>query len=370
MVTDEYYMRRALELAKRGRGFTRSNPLVGAVIVRDDRIIGEGFHERYGESHAEVNAIDDALAKNKHDCLSGSAIYVNLEPCFHYGKTPPCVDKIIEHKFSRVVIAMQDPNPLVCGKSIEKLRRHGIAVDLGIMKKEAARLNEVFIHFMRKGKPFICMKSAMSLDGKIATASGDSKWISSEESRKKTAALRYEYQSIMVGVNTIIADNPRLTARIAGKPDPIKIIIDSALRLPTDAIALKNEGDNQTIIYCTKCDGEAGKKKEELSQMHNVVIVETDKKDGMVDMQEAAADIASRGISSILLEGGGTLNFTMIREGLLNKGIFVIAPMIIGGENAKTPVMGEGYAEISDARILKEMSFERVGQDLFVSAYF
>lgn len=368
--TDHKYMKRALELAAQGKGFTGSNPLVGAVITRNDEIIGEGYHAIYGGDHAEISAIKSALAKHDENMLKGATVYVNLEPCFHYGKTPPCVDKIIETGFARVVIAMRDPNPLVAGKSISKLRAHGIEVKIGVLESEARKLNEVFIHFMETGKPFVCMKAAMSMDGKIATSSGDSKWISSEESRAETAKLRYEYQAIIVGINTVLADNPRLNTRIPGKPNPIKIIIDSRLRIPETANVLNNGEEEHTIIYCaSRKDGDTAKK-ERLNSLRNVSIVESKSDDGAVNLDAVMEDMARRGISSALLEGGGTLNFSMIKAGFVQKAIFVIAPKIIGGVESKSPVMGAGYEKVCDVPILHDISYYSVADDLFVEGYF
>lgn len=364
------FMRRALQLAEKGRGFTKSNPLVGAVIVSSGSILGEGYHAIYGGDHAEVSAIKSALARHGESSLKGATMYVNLEPCFHYGKTPPCVDKIIKYGFAEVVIAMKDPNPLVSGKSIAKLRAHGIEVKTGVMEDEARKLNETFIYFMEKGKPFVCMKSAMSLDGKIATASGDSKWISAGESRAKTATLRYAYQAIIVGINTVIADDPYLTTRIDGKPNPVKIIIDSGLRVPESANVLKNGEDDSTIIYCKPCEGDSIAKRERLSAMQNVNIIELSPCRNLVNLDAVMEDMAARGIASALLEGGGTLNFSMIKAGFVKKALFVIAPKIIGGSESKTPVMGAGYERICDVPVLRDISYYSVAEDLFVEGYF
>ena len=219
MILNEKFMKIAIELAKKGIGNVNPNPLVGAVIVKDGKIIGQGYHERYGEGHAEVNAF-----KSLDDDPTGATMYVTLEPCFHYGKTPPCADRIIENKISKVIIGMVDPNPLVSGKGIEKLKNAGIEVEVGILEEECRKINEVFIKYITTKKPFVVMKTAMSLDGKIATKTGESKWITSEKSRLQVHILRNKFSGIMVGVNTIIKDNPELTCRVVEGNNPIRII--------------------------------------------------------------------------------------------------------------------------------------------------
>ena len=237
----------ALELAKKGAGKVNPNPMVGAVIVKDGKVIAQGYHEEYGKSHAEVNAFNNAL-----EDVRGATMYVTLEPCSHYGKTPPCVEKIIEKKISRVVIGMVDPNPIVRGQGIEKLLSQGIEVVTGVLEEKCKKLNEVFIKYITLKKPFVIMKTAMSIDGKIATSSGESKWITKEESRKQVHKLRNEVSAIMVGVNTVIKDDPELTCRIENRKNPIRVIVDSALRIPSDSKVIKGANKVKTIIACTE----------------------------------------------------------------------------------------------------------------------
>ena len=237
----------ALQLAKKGKGKVNPNPLVGAIIVRDGVILGRGYHKEYGKAHAEVNAFLDA----KED-ITGATMYVTLEPCSHYGKTPPCVERIIENKISRVVIGMIDPNPLVAGKGIEKLKKSGITVTVGVLEEECRKLNEVFIKYITKNEPFVVLKTAMSLDGKIATSRGESKWITGEKARNEVHNLRNELEAIMVGVDTVIIDNPELTCRLENGRNPIRIIVDSTLKIPLNSKVLKNQDEAKTIVATKK----------------------------------------------------------------------------------------------------------------------
>ena len=245
---EEKYMRRAIELAKKGSGHVNPNPLVGAVIVRDGEIIGEGYHECYGQLHAERNAI--ANAKKRGNSLEGSTIYVTLEPCCHYGKTPPCTEAIIEEKIARVVVGSDDPNPLVSGKGFQMLREKGIEVIPHFLKEECDAMNHVFFHYIRTGTPYVAMKYAMTMDGKIACYTGDSKWVTGEESRAHVQTLRNHYKGIMAGIGTVLADDPMLNCRIEGRRDPIRIIADSHLRIPMDSQLVRTAGQQPLIVAC------------------------------------------------------------------------------------------------------------------------
>lgn len=358
------YMSLAMELAEKGKGFTLTNPLVGCVIVNDDRIIGRGYHKKFGDLHAETMAIEDA--KKNGESLEGSTLYVNLEPCCHYGKQPPCTKAIIENKIKKVVIANVDPNKKVSGKGIKTLEDAGIEVVEGIMEEEGLKLNEEFFHFIKTQRPFVTMKSAMTLDGKIASVTGDSKWISSQISRDYVHKLRAENNAIMVGIGTVLKDDPSLNVRIYGNyKNPTKIIVDSKLRIPIDA-KLLSSSDAPTIIACT--EGYDTEKYNKLKEMANVHILVCKKKDERVDLLDLFSKLKDFDICSVLLEGGGNLNYSMLRENLVDRLIYFIGPKIIGGSGL-SPVAGEGITLLKDAIKLKDFQVEKMGQDILINAY-
>ncbi|MBN1785884.1 MAG: bifunctional diaminohydroxyphosphoribosylaminopyrimidine deaminase/5-amino-6-(5-phosphoribosylamino)uracil reductase RibD [Candidatus Methanofastidiosa archaeon] len=341
-------MARALDLAR--RGYTPPNPMVGAVIVKDGEIIGEGFHEAAGRPHAERMALMGIDAK-------GSTLYVNLEPCSHHGKTPPCTDAIISAGISRVVCAMEDPNPLVSG--IEILRDAGIEVQVGVLEKEARRLNEAFIKYMVTGTPFVLLKTAMSMDGKISTSSGDSKWITSDPSRMYSRDLRGRFDSIMVGVNTVIKDDPSLKAG-TGK-DPLRIILDSKLRSPI--VSKVFDDDNVLVVVTEQCGPERmARFKEEGVE---IVTIGKDK----VEILPLMDYLGKRGITSVFIEGGGEVNGSAIDAGVVDKFLFFIAPKIIGGRNAPGPIGGKGVDGMFDAISLKDVRISNIGDDIVIEAY-
>jgi diaminohydroxyphosphoribosylaminopyrimidine deaminase/5-amino-6-(5-phosphoribosylamino)uracil reductase len=357
---DEKYMERALELAKKGTGKVNPNPLVGAVIVKNGEIIGEGYHECYGEAHAERNAV-----KNAKESVEDSTIYVTLEPCAHYGKTPPCVDLIIEKKFKKVVIGMLDPNELVAGKSVEKLKKNGIEVVVGVKEEECKELNEIFIKYITSKSPFVILKSGMSLDGKIATYSGESKWITSKESREDAQNLRNRLNSIMVGVNTVIADDPELTCRINNDKKLIRIVVDTNLRIPLDSKVINNK-DKLTIVATTLNSNE--NKKKALRDL-GIKVIEVSEKNNKVNLKDLLSKLGQEGLDSVLIEGGGTLNFSALEENIVDKVIFYIAPKILGGENSKSCIAGIGFSELNQAVNLKDISYRKIGEDLVVEGY-
>lgn len=358
---DIAYMKLALELAEKGRGAVAPNPMVGAVIVKDGRIIGSGYHEKIGEGHAEVNAFRSAT-----EDVAGATIYVTLEPCSHYGKTPPCADKIIEKKIARVVIAALDPNPLVSGRGVKKILDAGIEVVTGVLADESIRLNEVFMKYIVKKEPFVVMKVAMSLDGKIATRTGESKWITGEPAREQVHRLRSALSGIMVGVQTVIADDPQLTARIPNGKNPVRIIVDSTLRIPLDANVLKNQDLAKTIIGTT---AKADREKAALLEQAGIELVTVPEKDGTTDLSALMKILGESGIDSILLEGGATLNFAALDAGIVDKVQIYIAPKLIGGSTSKTPVGGKGIDKLSDAFKVKELTATLVGQDVLLEGY-
>lgn len=356
-MTNEAYMRRAIKLARKGNA--SPNPRVGCVIVKKRKIIAEGYHKKAGLPHAEVDALKK-LKKNEAQC---STMYVTLEPCCHFGRTPPCTDAIIKAGVKKVYAAMKDPNPLVSGKGIRKLKKAGIKVDVGLLKKDAARLNEAYIHHAKTGLPFITMKTAMSLDGKIATSTGDSKWITSRKAREKVHEIRSRTDAILVGVETLITDNPQLTSRIKGGRDPLRIIVDSRLRIPLNAKVFKDE----KVVIATTLKHNKNKKKQLDAKCVDVWIVQ--ERDGHVDLADLMRVLGEVGVTSVLIEGGGEVNAGALESGIVNKIHFFIAPKIIGGRNAKTPVEGNGIKKIKDALKLENTVIEKIGNDFLVTGY-
>jgi diaminohydroxyphosphoribosylaminopyrimidine deaminase/5-amino-6-(5-phosphoribosylamino)uracil reductase len=356
-------MKRALKLAERGTGFTNPNPLVGAVIVKDGRIIGEGWHRLYGSDHAEVDAF-----RNATEDVRGADMYVTLEPCSHYGKTPPCARAIVEKGIKRVFIGLTDPNPLVSGRGIQILRDNGIHVESGFLEDEGRRLNEIFLKYITTGLPFCIMKTAMTLDGKIATATGDSKWVTGELSRKHVHELRHKASAIMAGIGTILADDPMLTTRLEGKEgkDPVRIIIDSSARIPLEAKVLNLDSKAGTIIATTE---KADKEKLAALKAKGAEVIVTPLKDNGVDLDFLMRELGRRKIDSVLLEGGGRVNYAALKSGIVDKVNVFIAPKLIGGENARTPVEGEGIGYMKDAIMLHKTEFHKFGDDIMVEGY-
>lgn len=357
---DRKYMALALELAKKGRGYTNPNPMVGAVIVRDGQILGQGYHERCGEGHAEVNAF-----RNAAEDVTGADMYVTLEPCSHYGKTPPCADLIISKKIRRVVVAMTDPHDVVSGRGLRKLEDAGILVETGLYAEESAKLNEVFVKYIVQKKPFVVLKTAMTLDGKIATRTGKSQWISGETARAQVHELRHAYKGILVGVQTVIADNPKLTCRMEGGVNPIRIVCDSHLRIPLDC-QLLNDGEAQTIVAATsQADPD---KIRQVEQSAKVLVLPEDERHqvSIPDLMKALGELE---IDSVLLEGGSTLAYSFLEQECVDKVVSYIAPKIFGGIEAKTPVGGLGVDEVEEAVQLQNLSVDRIGEDIVVTGY-
>ena len=359
--TDMGYMKRVLTLAENGIGKTNPNPLVGAVIVKEGRIIGEGWHEQYGQAHAEVNAVNNAT-----EDVASATVYVNLEPCCHFGKTPPCTELLIANKVKRVVIGTVDPNPLVGGKGVERLRSAGIEVTTGILEKECRRLNEVFFNYIQKRIPFVVLKAGVSLDGKIATSTGESKWITGEAARREVQHLRNQYSGIMVGVETVIKDNPELTCRLDGGRNPIRIILDSSLRIPISSNVLTEQQENPTIIACT--ERASPNKIGELKRLGAKVII-CRSSNNQIDLMDLMKRLNKWNIDSILLEGGATVNNSAFSQGIVNKLMLYMAPKIIGGEKSKTFVGGLGISSLDQAHPMRIESMERVGDDIKITAY-
>ena len=353
---DQQYMQRALELAARGRGNTSPNPMVGCVIMRDGVLIGEGYHRRAGEPHAEVLAIEAA-----HGELSGATVYVTLEPCAHEGRTPPCTDLLLEKRPARIVVAMSDPNPRVSGEGIRRLRQAGLDVEVGVLEDEARTLNEVFIKHISTGMPFVICKAAMTLDGKIATHTGHSRWVTSEESRRRVHELRSHVDAILVGSRTIMLDDPSLTTRLESGDgrDPIRIILDADDYLDEKRRVFEVESPAPTWVVLPE-DRRCNRADEVLHVRRGG--------DGF-DLRHLMALLGEREITSVLIEGGGTTHASAFEAGIVDKVMFFVAPKIIGGRDAITAVEGEGVAAMDEAVLLERMTAEPVGDDLLIEAY-
>ena len=354
-------MHLAYNLAKKGCGGVNPNPLVGAVIVKDDRIIGEGYHEIFGGPHAEVNAFRSAK-----ESVEGATMYVTLEPCSHYGKTPPCAQAIVDNKITRVVIGMLDPNPLVSGRGVKLLQEHGIEVESDFLSAELTQMNRVFLKFIQSKKPYVVMKTAMTLDGKIASRTGDSRWVSNEQSRANVHELRNELMGIMVGVDTVIADDPILTTRLTGNKkgrNPIRIVVDSQARIPLDSKILNITTEAKTIVAVTSKANQ--NKLDEIIALGNEVLI-IEEKNGRVDLNQLMQVLGEKGIDGILLEGGATLNYAALESQIVDEVHAYIAPKIIGGADAKTPVGGHGIEMMKDAVNLQNIRFENIADDILV----
>lgn len=361
----EKYMSRALELARRGEGYVSPNPMVGCVIVKDGRVISEGWHEKYGEFHAERNA----LLRCRED-PSGADLYVTLEPCCHFGKTPPCTDIIIEKKIGRVFVGSLDVNPLVAGKGVRILREHGIEVVTGILEEECRKLNEVFYHYMSTKIPFVVMKYAMSLDGKIACATGDSKWVTGEKAREQVHNMRKKYSGILVGITTVETDDPMLNCRTEKGVDPLRIVCDSRLRISPESKIVQTAKAIPTVIACVHSTMENERMQEKIEALQNagIELIPTDGTHG-VNLPELMKILGERGIDSVLIEGGGTINSSALDEKIVDKVYAYIAPKIIGGADAPSPVRGIGAETMAEAVHLKNVSIERVDEDFCIVGY-
>lgn len=360
-MSDPALMRRAIACAKTAAGWTNPNPLVGAVIVKDGRIIGEGCHERFGDLHAERNALRSCT-----DDPSGATIYVTLEPCNHAGHQPPCVDALIDAGVAKVVVGSRDPNPLVSGKGAARLRAAGIEVEEDFLREECDALNPIFFHYITRKRPYVVAKWAMTADGKIAAVSGDSQWVSNSQSRAEVHELRHRLAGILVGINTVIADDPQLTARRAQPSNnPTRIVCDSHLRIPLDCRLVQTAHTVPTIVACA-CDlsqDAAAKKAAQLSAA-GVTVLSVPDAAGMVDLGRLMDELAANEIDSVLIEGGGTVNAQMFAAGLVDEAIIYVAPKIIGGAQAKTPVAGTGLPRMADAIDLGTPEVALVGDDV------
>jgi len=348
---DIYFLEKTFELAKKAEGLTSPNPMVGALIVKNNREISRGYHKKSGLPHAEIEAINNA----KTD-VRGATLYVNLEPCCHFGKTPPCVDKVISSGLKRVVVATKDPNPVVRGRSIGKLRKAGIKVSVGLLKEKGRRLNEIFFKNMEEKLPFVAVKLAQSLDGKITSASGESKWITGEKARLFSKKLRDKYDCVLVGVNTVIKDNPHLSGF---KKNPYKIVIDPDMRTPLNSNLLKSESQKLIIFTSTRA------KKKNLKSAKVFFIRQKNKK---LPVKEILSTLYRCGIMSVFVEGGSETAAHFFEEQLVDKVYFFIAPIVLGGRQALSSVGGRG-ARIKKSPQIREMTVEKIGQDILIEGY-
>ena len=383
--SQERFMRAAIDLAKKGTGWTNPNPLVGSVIVKDNQIIGKGWHHKYGDLHAERDALRDCHERGND--ASGAHMFVTLEPCAHTGKQPPCVEAIVQAGIKKVTVGSRDPNPLVSGKGAAFLRERGVEVEEDFLREECDALNFIFFHYITKRTPFVALKYAMTADGKIATVSGASKWISCQESRDFVHQLRSQYSCILCGIGTALADDPLLTCRIEGGKNPTRIICDSNLRLPLESKLVQTARDVPTIVACTEPDclqdqnvaasenrsqakegaalpAQDFLQKEKALAQKGVQVIRCGTK--RVDLSILMQKLAAQNLDSVLVEGGGQLNFSLLQAGLVQRVYSFVAPKICGGAAAPSPVGGQGVLEVSDAFGLAAKDARRIGSDFLI----
>ena len=354
---DTSYMRLAIDLAERGRGWTSPNPVVGAVLVRDGEIIGQGWHARWGDLHAERSAL-----KNCSQSPAGATMYVTLEPCCHQGKQPPCCDAILQAGIRRVVVGATDPNPLVAGKGIALLQQAGIEVCTGVLEEECRAQNRVFFHYIQTGTPYVTMKNAMTLDGKIAAATGASRWITGEAARNKVHHDRHANAAICVGIGTVLTDDPALTCRIDGGKNPLRVICDSHLRLPLQSQIARTAAEVPTVVACAEADPD----RQAALEAAGCQVWVLPGADGRVDLPELMRRLGHQKIDSVLLEGGAGLHWAMLEAGLVHRVQAYLAPKLFGGQGAKSPVGGLGVELPDQAARLSDLTITRLGEDLLL----
>jgi diaminohydroxyphosphoribosylaminopyrimidine deaminase/5-amino-6-(5-phosphoribosylamino)uracil reductase len=361
-MNDNDYMAIALELAARGAGRVSPNPMVGAVVVRDGRIVGKGYHQAVGGPHAEVHALDDAAEQ-----AMGATLYVTLEPCNHHGRTPPCTEKILRSGIRRVVVAMADPNPDVRGGGNAFLRDHGLEVVCGIREAEARRLNEGFVKFVRTRRPFVVLKIAATLDGRTATSNGDSRWVTGPEARSMVHRMRHRMDAILVGIGTVKADDPQLTARLPDEAgvDPIRLVLDTHLAMPLDAQMLRQRSEAPTYLVCGP---ETDRQRRRMLTECGARILEVPLKGAHVDMVALMAQLGQMNIASVLIEGGATVAGSALRSDIVDKVALFYAPKLLGGEGVPM-CAGPGPQWMKEALPLENVTVERVGADILVQGY-
>lgn len=362
-MNDSHFMKMALALAENGRGYTSPNPMVGAVVVKEDQVVGKGFHRAAGKAHAEVEAIESAGLAARD-----ATLYVTLEPCNHTGRTPPCTEKILKAGIGRVVAAMKDPNPNVKGNGVEYLMQKGIAVSVGVCGAEAEKLNEAYIKFVKTKNPFVILKCASTLDGQVATRSGDSKWVSGPESRAYVHRLRHAVDAILVGVGTVRADNPALTARIegGGGRHPIRIVLDTHLSIPEDAEVLRVQSDSDSIIVSGPFVPEEKKTRMEEK---GVRVLRSPLKGGRIDLVPLMDTLGAMEITSLLIEGGGRVISSALTSGIVDKILFFYAPKLSGGNDGVAISVGPGAATMADCMVLEQLDVRRFGGDVLIEGY-
>ena len=361
--TDSFYMQKAMDLALKGLGHVNPNPLVGAVIVQDGEIIGQGYHKKYGEAHAEINAI-----KSINTTINDATLYVNLEPCAHQGKTPSCAKEIIKHHFKKVVIANLDPNPLVAGKGIEIIKNAGIEVEYGILEKEGLELNKIFFKYIQDNKPFVMLKSAMSMDGKIATHTGQSKWISCSASRKKVHEYRHQFAAILTGVNSVISDDSLLNTRlkIEDPSHPIRVILDPKGETPLNSKIL-NSSEFGKIIIATSHTADI-KMLEKMQEKGAEFIFCPLNDERNLDLLFLLEELGKKNIDSLMIEAGGYTNFECIQQDIVDEVKIFVSPQIIGGQNALTAFEGLGFENLKESKKFKNIKYQKVDTDLLIEA--
>lgn len=357
---DEKWMKRALRLAEAGRGRTSPNPVVGAVLVKRGKVVGEGYHAKIGEAHAEIIALRQAGERAR-----GAVLYLNLEPCTHFGRTPPCAPQVMKAGLKRAVIGMEDPNPLVNGKGIEALRKSGLDVKVGVLGGQCRKLNEAFCKYILKKQPFVLLKVAATLDGKIATRHGDSKWISGEASRRFVHRLRDQVDGVLVGIGTVLRDDPLLTARMKEGREPYRIVLDSRLKIPEDAKVFEHSPSE--VILATTVS--APHEKIERLEEKGVRVLIIDSKDGRVDLRTCLNKLGEMGLMNILVEGGSRINGSFLDEGLIDKFLLFLSPKCLGDPKSPGIFGGRGVSDLSEAVGLKEIKTKRIGEDIFVEGY-
>lgn len=360
---DEFMMREALSMAARGRGHVSPNPMVGAIVVADGKIKSRGFHEKYGEAHAEVNAIRAA-----GELARGATLYCTLEPCCHHGKTPPCTKAVIEAGIGRVVIAMKDPNPKVAGKGIDELQAAGIEIVCGVLEREARSLNEYFVTYHELKRPFVTIKWAMTLDGRTGTDSNHSRWISNEASRRYVHELRGWHDAILIGIGTILADDPMLNVRLENYTgrQPLRVVVDGDLSIPRRARMLREREAGPVILVTTTHAPEAARKSLE-EDGHRVVVL--DGKRRLIDMRQLLEFLATEKITSVLAEGGRQIHTSLLKLGLVDKVVAYVSPKIIGGAEVRSPVEGLGLMKMDKALVLKKPKWKAFDEDMCVEGY-
>jgi len=356
-MNDQLYMKHALYLAEKGRGWTNPNPLVGAVLVKKNEIIGEGYHQKTGEDHAEIRALKHCIKSPR-----GATLYVTLEPCCHYGKTPPCTKAIIESGVSKVVVGALDPNPSVAGKGIEELRENNIEVVTGVQSKESEELNTIFNHFIQTKTPYVLMKYGMTLDGKISTYIGESKWITNEKSRRNVHETRHQYMGILVGIQTVLKDDPLLTSRIEEANQPIRIICDSRLKIPLESTVVQTASEVPTIIATL----DASTTKAHVLKERGTKVLKVKPYNNHLDLRDLMRRLGELKMDSVLIEGGSSLHWSALNAGIVNRVHAYVSPRLFGGKKANTPVSGQGVETPQDGFHIQVMKMQTFEDDLLI----